>query len=109
MLLDNSLQQTIFRLKIATQVLPLTYWKFRRTSAIERPNAKRELQETNIRLGHSTVNINNLQGSFFLGRYVTIMRSSDLFALLESLDCDFKGDTCDWEAQGRWTLSKGVP
>ncbi|RMX47912.1 hypothetical protein pdam_00025982, partial [Pocillopora damicornis] len=24
----------------------------------------------------------------------------------KSLDCDFKGDTCDWEAQGRWTLSK---
>ena len=65
MLLDNSLQQTIFRLKITTQVFPLTCWKFRCTSAIERPNAKRELQETNIRLGDSTVNINNLQGSFF--------------------------------------------
>ena len=65
MLLDNSLQQTIFRLKITIQVLPLTYWKFRCTSAIERPNAKRELQEINIRLGYSTVNINDLQGIFF--------------------------------------------
>ena len=40
--------------------------------------------------------------------HVTTMRSSDLFALLESLNCDFKEDTCDWEAQGGWTLSKGV-
>ena len=67
MLLDYSLQQTIFRLKITIQVLPLTYWKFRCTSAIERPNAKRELQETNIRLGYSTVNINDFcRALFFL-------------------------------------------
>ena len=40
--------------------------------------------------------------------HVTTMRSSDPFALLESLNCDFKEGTCDWEAQGGWTLSKGV-
>ncbi|PFX15365.1 G-protein coupled receptor GRL101 [Stylophora pistillata] len=73
-------------------------WKFGQTALISR-DAYRFIIEGTVGGGSS--------GDIALDDLTLLDGNCQTIITQKSLNCDFKEDTCDWEAKGKWTLSKG--